>query len=127
MREEVVVVVGGWEHDCCGPAYERQATAAFTAYGRTPRFAESRHHDDPFGITEFRGRVADLFVVAEDGTRIPVHRIPSGRALGGSDPDDDGHLEVPWTAERIEVESDTFEIVVDVHVPGSGSGSAKRQ
>ncbi|WNY34143.1 hypothetical protein Q9Q99_00675 [Curtobacterium flaccumfaciens] len=67
--------------------------------------------------------MANLFVIAEDGTRIPVHRVPSGRALGGSDPDDDGHLEAPWTGERIEVESDTFEIVVDVYVPGSGSGS----
>lgn len=123
MREEIEVEVGGWEHDCCGPAYERDARASFTAYGEGSRYSESRHHEDDTDIVELRGRVADLFVVAEDGTRVPVQRIPSGSAICGFDDHDDGHLEAPWTGEPVDVDSGWFVVVLDRYVPGSSSSS----
>ncbi|MFJ3027919.1 hypothetical protein ACIPEQ_03675 [Curtobacterium sp. NPDC087080] len=117
MREEVVVEVGGWEHECCGPAHELDTVASFTALGPGPRYDESRHHETPDGIVELRGRIVALFAVTEHGTRVGVQRIPSGRALRGFDEHDDGHLEAPWTGEPVTVEADHFEVVLDRYVP----------
>jgi hypothetical protein len=121
MRERVVVVLPAWEHDCCGPEIERGTRAHFTAAPvRVGRFVESRHHEDATGLVELRGVVDELRAVTGAGP-LDVHRIPSGRALRGVDEYDDGHLEVPWTGERLDTDTDDvlrWEVVLDVHVPG---------
>ena len=96
---EVVVEVGGWEHACCGPAVERHEVVDFSCTraahrdGR-PYFICTHHDVEP--VERVRGWVVDICVLLDAGAR-PVRRVPSGRALRGFDPNDDGHLEDPWT------------------------------
>ncbi|TKJ29741.1 hypothetical protein [Blastococcus sp. CCUG 61487] len=115
---DVIVEVGGWEHECCGDAIERNQLVDFRCIryrgpdGRA-RLAES-HHDGLDVPAEERvsGRVADIHVVGGPGAARPVLRIPSGRALRGFDDVDDGHLEDPWTGEVIEGEDPAFLVTV---------------
>ncbi|MBT1672494.1 hypothetical protein [Curtobacterium flaccumfaciens] len=119
----VVVEIGGWEHQCCGPAVE---IGDVVEYGVVPtdgarRFEEVRH--DTVRTQTIRGRVVELYAVGVDG-RVAVERIPSGSALCGSDEDDDGHLEARWTGQPIAVEwaaDEEFEVVIDPY------GKPKRQ
>ncbi|SDC00457.1 hypothetical protein SAMN05660690_0149 [Geodermatophilus telluris] len=112
---DVVVEVGGWEHDCCGPAIERNQVvdlgcARWTAPDGRVRLVETHHDVDP--DERVRGRVTELRVVLDDETTRPVLRVPSGRALRGFDEDDDGHLEDPWTGELVTSESGDFLVTV---------------
>jgi hypothetical protein len=115
MPEPVVVLVGGWEHECCGPAVE---VGDVVEYWVVPadgarRYEEVRHDDAR--TQTIRGRVVDLYAVGRAG-RIEIERVPSGSALCGSDEDDDGHLEARWTRQPIAVEWDgetAFEVVID--------------
>ncbi|MEZ0163555.1 DUF6578 domain-containing protein [Kineococcus sp. LSe6-4] len=68
---EVIVEVGGWEHECCGAAVERGDVVTFTCFrhlgpdGRV-RLIES-HHD--LGADErVHGRVLDVHVVEGAGS-----------------------------------------------------------
>lgn len=123
MPEPVVVVLGGWEHQCCGEVVE---VGEFVEYGVVStdgarRFEEVHHVTVPTATV--RGRVIELFALGSDG-RTPIARIPTGRALRGFDDDDDGHLESPWSGQTVDVEWDRdpeFEVVLDRYVPGSGA------
>lgn len=115
---DVVVEVGGWEHDCCGAAIERSQLVDFRCIRYTgedgrSRLAESHHGGlDVRADVRVRGRVTEIEVVLDGGTAQPVHRIPSGAALRGFDEDDDGHLRAPWTGEPIESEGSEFLVTV---------------
>ncbi|MEU2347193.1 hypothetical protein [Modestobacter sp. NPDC049651] len=123
---DVVVEVGGWEHQCCGEAVERGQLVDFRCIrsagpdGRV-RLSESHHGglDVPAG-ERVQGRVVDIAVVREGAAPVPVLRLPSGRALGGSDEHDDGHLEDPWTGEVVAPVSEDF--LVTVRTARSPSG-----
>ncbi|MFD0481491.1 DUF6578 domain-containing protein [Kineococcus sp. GCM10028916] len=117
---DVVVEVGGWEHECCGGPVERDQVVDFTCLLITepsaqPRLVET-HHDlevaHPF--ERVRGRVVDVEVVLDDGSTRPVLRVPGGTALCGFG-DDDGHLEDPWTGEIVVATRNDF--LVTVRVP----------
>ncbi|WP_380171679.1 hypothetical protein ACFEMC_21400 [Kineococcus sp. DHX-1] len=119
---DVVVEVEGWEHECCGPAYERGqvvdlACMVVTEADGTTSLVDTRHE---MGVTwpveHVRGRVVDLEVVQADGTKQAILRVPDGSALCGFG-EDDGHLEDPWTGEI--VPSSRHEFRITVRVPGS--------
>ena len=112
---DVVVEVGGWEHECCGPAIERYQLVdlgCLRARGQGGRALLVETHHDLEPVERVRGRVVDLHVLREPGEPEPVLRVPSGQALRGSDPDDDGHLEHPWTGDRL-VEGGGFLVTVE--------------
>lgn len=119
---DVVVEVGGWEHECCGPSYERGQVVDLTCMVVTTRegatiLVETRHEIGvQWPLEHVRGRVVDLEVVQADGTKQTILRVPDGSALCGSG-EDDGHLEDPWTGEI--VLSSRNEFRVTVRVPGS--------
>ena len=107
--------VGGWEHDCCGEAIERNQLVDLHCIRRTGpngqiRLIETHHHIDP--DERVRGRVTEIQVVLDGGTTQPILRVPSGRASRGFDDDDDGHLEEPWTGDAITSESGDFLVTV---------------
>jgi hypothetical protein len=116
---QTVVEVGDWEHECCGPAYERDAVVEIGCVvvpgrgGATTRYVES-HHDLSSGsdTTSVRGRVVDICIQHPDGSTEQIARLPSGRALRGFDDEDDGHLERPWTGEPVSYDSNTFLVTV---------------
>jgi hypothetical protein len=101
---DVAVEVGGWEHECCGEAIERDSLVSFGCMRGTQgdgmETLIETHHDRVPDV-RVSGRVTDLHVVRADGATEPVLRVPSGRALRGADPMDDGHLQTPWTAEPV--------------------------
>jgi hypothetical protein len=111
----IVVEVGDWEHECCGPAYERDSVVDVTCLvvpepdGSGVRYVES-HHDltTRHPVIQLRGRVSDLCIEHPDGSTDPLERLPSGRALRGFDDDDDGHLVRLWTAEPVVNDSNRF-------------------
>ncbi|WP_420367329.1 hypothetical protein [Curtobacterium sp. L1-20] len=115
MADPVVVVVGGWEHMCCGLPVEVGDVVEYGVVSAdgARRFEEIRHDTVP--TQTIRGRVVELYAVGPDG-RVAVERVPSGPALRGFDDDDDGHLEARWTGQPVEVAWDgdpEFEVVVD--------------
>ncbi|MCI2239119.1 hypothetical protein MO973_31780 [Paenibacillus sp. TRM 82003] len=112
---DIVVEAGDREHECCGAAIERDDVVTFDCIhhvepdGRV-RLIES-HHDR--GTSErVKGRVSDIHVVQDAGASRPILRVPSGSALRGFDPEDDGHLEDPWTGEVITSDSTDFLVTV---------------
>jgi hypothetical protein len=115
---ETVVEVGDWEHECCGPAYERDSLVELSCLvvpgsGGVVRYLETHH--GPSGEVEpveVRGRVADVHIVHTDGSTEQIQRLPSGRALRGFDDRDDGHLERAWTGEP--VANDSYQFLVTV-------------
>ncbi|MCZ2820733.1 hypothetical protein O2V63_10365 [Modestobacter sp. VKM Ac-2977] len=112
---DVVVEVGGWEHQCCGEAIERDQLVDLECIRH--RGADGRehlvesHHDFPVD-ERVRGRVVDVQVVHHGGVARPVLCLPSGGALRGVDEDDDGHLEDPWTGEVITSTGEEFLVTV---------------
>ena len=119
----MVVEVGGWEHECCGEAIERNQLVdlqcvRYSARDGASRLAETHHGLDLPVMERVRGRVVDLHTVPSDGAPRAVLRIPSGTALCGVDEDDDGHLEDPWTGEVVEAEGAEFLVTVrTAHLP----------
>jgi hypothetical protein len=115
---DVVVEVGGWEHECCGDAIERDQLVDLRCIrsedpdGRA-RLVESHHGGlDVAADERVRGRVTEIHVVQDSGALLPVLRVPSGAALRGFDEVDDGHLEDPWTGEVLASTSSEFLVTV---------------
>lgn len=116
----MVVEVSDWEHECCGPAYERDSSVAVTCLvvagpdPATTRYLASHHSlATSHRTVEVRGRVADVRIVHPDGSSEAIRRLPSGRALRGFDDEDDGHLEQPWTGEPVTSDSDRYLLTVE--------------
>ena len=111
---EIVVEVGGWEHECCGAAIGRDDVVTFACIPRTQddgqvRLIESHH--DLGASTQVHGRVIDIHVVESGATR-PILRLPSGAALRGGRTDEDAHLQDPWTGQVITSPSSDFRVTV---------------
>jgi hypothetical protein len=120
---DVVVEVGGWEHECCGPAIERDQVVDFECLlllepGARPRLVETHHGPDVVAhpVERIQGRVVDLDAVHADGSTCPILRVPSGGALRGFG-EDDGHLEDPWTGEIVTAGQGN-DFLVTVRMPG---------
>ncbi|MEJ5944193.1 hypothetical protein WDZ17_02655 [Pseudokineococcus basanitobsidens] len=99
---DVVVEIGGWEHECCGPSLERAQLVDLGCLRRTApdgevHLVETHHHREP--DVHVRGRVRDVMVLRPGRPAQQVLRLPGGEALRGFDAEDDGHLETPWTGE----------------------------
>lgn len=97
-------MVGGWEHECCGPPVERDQVVDLGCLrvagpDGEASLVEARHDAEP--ELRVRGRVRHILVVRPGAPAEPVLRLPGGEALRGLDPADDGHLETPWTGERL--------------------------
>lgn len=115
----ITVEVGGWEHECCGPAYERDAVIeliCLVVSGQVSvptRYVES-HHDlsSSHETIHVRGRVAEISMTHADGSTEALARLPSGRALGGFDADDDGCLEQRWTGVPLVGSSDRYVLAI---------------
>jgi hypothetical protein len=112
---DVVVEVGGWEHQCCGEAIERNQVVAFGCLRDTgpdgeARLIETHHHVD--AEVSVRGRVTEILLVRDGGPPQPILRIPSGQAMRGFDTADDGHLEDPWTGNVITPDIREFLVTV---------------
>ena len=112
---DVVVQVGGWEHECCGEAIERNQLIDLSCVRRTAKDGQSRlvwaSHDTP-GEEQIQGWVTELHVMLDGGAAQPILRVPSGQALCGFDDEDDGHLEGPWTGEVITSRTGQFLVTV---------------
>jgi len=115
----IVVEVGDWEHECCGPAYERDSMVELTCLvvpgpdDAGVRYVESHHElTTRHNTVEVRGRMADLWIEHLDGSTESILRLPSGRALRGFDDDDDGHLEQPWTGEPVTNDSNRYFLTI---------------
>ena len=113
-----VIEVGGWEHECCGPAYERDTVVdltclAVSADDGSARLVES-HHDlsTQRSTTRVTGRVVDIAIQHPDGSTEPIERLPSGAALRGFDDHDDGHLEQPWTGVAVTNDSERYLVTI---------------
>lgn len=107
QRVDVQVEVSCWEHECCGDAIERGQVVDFDCQ-RTMgddglmHLSAGRHSPAERRVRgRVRGRVRDIEVMRPGASPQPVLRVPSGRALRGFDPDDDGHLEDPWTGQAV--------------------------
>ena len=87
----VVVEVGDWEHECCGPAYERDSLVELTCRdvsepgASAARFVES-HHDlgSESGIVRVRGRIADIHIRTPIRQRRRSRGYPAAGRCGGS-------------------------------------------
>jgi hypothetical protein len=117
---QTVVEIGDWEHECCGPSYERDTVVGVNCLvveGRdeaATRYLAS-HHDltTQHDTIHVRGRVVDICIQHPDGSTEQIVRLPSGRALRGFDDDDDGHLEQARTGKPVAYDSDTFLVTID--------------
>ena len=115
MMAEIVVQVGGWEHECCGEAVEVNQVVDFGCLARRRASGEEQyvetHHDDEPDV-RIRGRVVDISVVDIHGARRSIARVPSGSALRGFNSQDDGHLEEQYTGQLVDAKPDVFDVRV---------------
>ena len=75
---DVVVEVGGWEHECCGPAIERNQVVVlhcirWTGPDGRVHLVESHHHIAP--EERVHGRVTDIQVVQDGEAPQPILRV----------------------------------------------------
>lgn len=113
MRLEIIV--GGWEHECCGPEIERYQRVEWTCVTEPDGRLSETHHDlENIAVTPVHGTIVDLELVLADGSRTGIDRIPSGRALCGSDEHDDGVVRAAYTDEVLDASSCVFMVTVEV-------------
>lgn len=100
---EIEVVVGGWEHGCCGSAIALgdQVSWDISFYGGA---LHETHHEAEPGMTHVEGRVLGIEARFDGGRSAPITRVPSGRALNGFADDESATL----------VDAVTGEVVPDV-------------
>lgn len=118
MRVEVVV--GGWEHDCCGPEIERYQRVRWTCVTDHGGRLEETHHDlEGLQTIDVSGTIVDVELLNPDGSRMQIRRVPSGRALRGFDDHDDGellemHTDEPVNAIDRELSGPEFIVTLEV-------------
>lgn len=111
----MVVEVGGWEHECCGAAYERGQLVDLNCVsylGGDGRNCFSEVHHVTVPDRRVRGRITDIAMVLDDGSTRAILRLPSGAALRHFDDDDDGLLRDPWSERLVGEISSEFILTV---------------
>jgi hypothetical protein len=112
---EVIVRIGDWEHECCGKAIEVNQIVKFGCLTLQRASGEEglveTHHDREPDVY-VRGRVSEISVVDGKGTQRSIVRVPSGLALRGFDPRDEGHLEEQYTGLVVEDNPAVFDVKV---------------
>jgi hypothetical protein len=116
----VRVDYGGWEHECCGDAAALGDRVRWDVFlpmtGDVANGAElmESHHGGLANGVHLVGTVAHIAAVGSTGTRHAVARIPSGRAVRGFDPDDDGRLDILEDGSRRRSRTNEFVVTLDV-------------
>ncbi|WP_152030859.1 DUF6578 domain-containing protein [Agromyces aureus] len=112
MRVEVVI--GDWDHHCCGDVVRRGDRVDWTCYSEAAdgTLHETHHDLDGFPVTQVRGTIVHL-LARETGQLTRIDRVPSGRALCGFDPDDDGTVFGLESGAELEGSSLDFVVVVE--------------
>jgi uncharacterized protein DUF6578 len=107
----VEVEVGGWEHQCCGPAVERGQVVKWAYHVDGAGVRHETHHlpEDAQGTVS--GRVTGVRLLADDGVLIAIDRAPSGCALLGNTAADDRFVTRLDTDEVIGLSDDSRFIV----------------
>ncbi|SKC36465.1 DUF6578 domain-containing protein [Okibacterium fritillariae] len=112
---EVIIRIGDWEHECCGEAVEVNQIVEFRCLTLRRASGEEQlvetHHDSEPDVY-VRGRVSEISVVDGAGVQRSIVRVPSGLALRGFDPRDDGHLEEQHTGVVVDAMLDDFDVKV---------------
>ena len=112
------VEVGGWEHACCGPELERFVNVKWTVIPVADGpFVETHHgldESEGLKVVEVVGTIVELEAVERDGSRTPITRIPSGRALGGMDAEDAGDVIELHTDRVVDVSDERFIAIIEV-------------
>jgi hypothetical protein len=108
----ILVEVGGWEHECCGAALERRSEVTLTCISPDER-SDGRYlvysaHGIKSPAYRCTGHVLDLWLVDEAGHQQPIQRVPSGPALRGFDESDDGAIRSEPTGEIIAAHGGRF-------------------
>lgn len=110
----VEVFVGDWEHSCCGPEIQRYQRVQWTCVTDSDGRLHETHHDlEGLDVSEVSGTVVDLEVIHADGSRATITRIPSGRALTGNDPDDDGEVLEMYTDIVLDASGEKFVVTLE--------------
>lgn len=112
---EVIVRIGDWEHECCGAAVEVNQIVEFGCLTLRSASGEEQlvetHHDREPDVY-VRGRVSEISVVDGRRAQRSIVRVPSGLALRGFDPRDDGHLEEQHTGLVVDAQPEIFDVKV---------------
>ena len=111
MRVEVVI--GDWEHQCCGENFRRGDVVEWACYSEADGILHETHHElEGVPLTHVRGTIVDLFAGdADQWTRI--ERVPSGRALRGFDPEDGGDVVALKSGAVLDPSSVDFLVIVE--------------
>ncbi len=126
---DIVVEVGDWEHECCGPAYERGQVVDLTCMVVTTRDGTTSLVETGTSSAS-PGRSSTCAVEWSTSRwswrRDPrsILRVPDGSALCGFS-EDDGHLEDPWTGEVVLRTRNEFRVTV--RVPARGCRARRRR
>jgi len=111
----VIVRIGDWEHECCGEAVGVNQIVEFGCLTLRRATGEEQlvetHHDREPDVY-VRGRVSEISVVDGGGVQRSIVRVPSGLALRGFDPRDDGHLEEQHTGLVVDAKPEVFDVKV---------------
>ncbi|MFI8633951.1 hypothetical protein ACIGEP_15310 [Microbacterium sp. NPDC077663] len=114
----VEIEVGGWEHACCGPELHRFTNVEWTVVPLpSGQFFETHHgldESEGLEVVTVAGTIAELEAIQHDGSRTPITRIPSGRALGGLDEEDAGDVIELYTDRVVDVSDERFIATVEV-------------
>jgi hypothetical protein len=112
---EMIVRIGDWEHECCGEAVEVSQIVEFGCLTLQRASGEEclveTHHDREPDVY-VRGCVSEKSVVDGKGAQRSTVRVPSGLALRGFDPRDDGHLEEQCTSLVVGANPAVFDVMV---------------
>jgi hypothetical protein len=117
---QIRVDLCGWEHECCGDAYEINAVVTRELFLPTSgplqgnaEYIES-HHDLLTGGSTVTGRVVGVEVLGPQGTFVKVTRLPDADELGDAYDDDSGDLTDLATGDVLENESREYIVILDV-------------
>jgi xanthine dehydrogenase iron-sulfur cluster and FAD-binding subunit A len=76
------IVVGGWEHECCGVELVRHQRVQWTYIIHSDgRLHETHHELDGLRTAEVSGAVVDLELVQVDGSRVETVESLAGDAM----------------------------------------------
>jgi hypothetical protein len=114
------VDLGGWEHECCGRAYEVGDDVTMTLYlpmGGTlsgdADYMES-HHVLLIGGSDVRGEVVGVEALGPDGVFVSVIRLPSAAEISDDCSPDSSRFLNDVTGKDLTNEPDEFIVVLDV-------------